>query len=152
MDNAKTSQAATGKPGATQPVTIRADHLEYRDLEHKAAYRGHVRMDSSGATLECGRLDAYFTAPEPGQPSQLDRAVAEDHVILTEPGRRAVGNHADYFAREGKIVITGGPPSLYDAHKGFTTGRSLTFFTQDDSLIVDGGSGFRSRSEHRLSQ
>jgi lipopolysaccharide export system protein LptA len=152
VESRQTSQAATRKTGATQPVTIRADHLEYRDLEHKAVYRGHVRMDSSGATLECGRLDAYFTAPEPGQPSQLDRAVAEDHVILTEPGRRAVGNHADYFAREGKIVITGGPPSLYDAHKGFTTGRSLTFFTQDDSLIVDGGSGFRSRSEHRLSQ
>ncbi|HUI62373.1 MAG TPA: LptA/OstA family protein [Steroidobacteraceae bacterium] len=146
------SPLSTGKPGATQPVTIRADHLDYRDLEHKALYRGHVRMDSSGATLECGRLDAYFTAPEPGQPSQLDRAVAEDHVILTEPGRRGVGNHADYFAREGKLVMTGGPPSLYDAQKGFTTGRSLTFFTQDDSLIVDGGSGFRSRSEHRLSQ
>jgi lipopolysaccharide export system protein LptA len=147
-----TSQAATGTPGATQPVTIRADHFDYRDLEHKAVYRGHVRMDSSGATLECGRLDAYFTAPEPGQPSQLDHAVAEDHVMLTEPGRRGLGNRADYFAREGKIVMTGGPPSLYDAQKGFTTGRTLTFFTQDDSLIVDGGSGFRSRSEHHLSQ
>lgn len=138
--------------GATQPVTIRADRLEYRDLEHKAMYRGHVRMDSSGATLECDRLDAYFTAPEPGQPSQLDRAVADGTVVLLEPGRRGTGDHADYLALEGKIVMTGGPPSLYDAQKGFTTGRSLTFFTQDDSLIVDGGAGFRSLSEHRLTQ
>ncbi len=142
----------TPQTGATQPVTIRADHFDYRDLEHKAVYQGHVRMDSSGATLESDRLDAYFTPPEPGQPSQLDHAVADHHVILTEPGRRGAGNHADYSAREGKIVMTGGPPSLYDAQKGFTTGQSLTFFTQDDSLIVDGGSGFRSRSEHRLSQ
>ena len=151
VDNPKTSRAATGAPGAMQPVTIRADHLDYRDLEHEAIYRGHVRMDSAGATLECGRLDAYFTAPQSGQPSQLDHAVAEEHVILTEPGRRGVGNRADYFTREGKIVMTGGPPSLYEATKGFTTGRSLTFFTDDDSLLVDGGSGFRSRSEHRLS-
>jgi lipopolysaccharide export system protein LptA len=149
----KNSQGTvTGKPGAAQPVTIRADHLDYRDLEHKALYRGHVRMDASGATLGCDRLDAYFTVPEPGEPSQLDHAVADDHVVLTEPGRRGTGDHADYFAGEGKIVMTGGPPSLYDVQKGFTTGRSLTFFTQDDSLLVDGGSGFRSRSEHRLSQ
>jgi len=137
---------------ATRPVTIRADRFEYRDLEHKATYRGHVRMDSSGTTLECDRLDAYFTAPEPAQPSQLDRAVADSNVVMLEPGRRCTGNHADYLAREGKVVMTGGPPSLYDAQKGFTTGRSLTFFTQDDSLIVDGGSGFRSLSEHRLTQ
>lgn len=136
----------------TRPVTIRADRFEYRDLEHKAMYRGHVRMDSSGATLDCDRLDAYFTAPEPGQPSQLDRAVADSNVVLLEPGRRGTGNHADYFARESKIVMTGGPPSIYDVQKGFATGRSLTFFTQDDSLIVDGGSGFRSLSEHRLTQ
>ena len=136
----------------TRPVTIRADRFEYRDLEHKAMYQGHVRMDSAGATLECDRLDADFTAPEPSQPSQLDHAVADSNVVLLEPGRRGTGNHADYFAREGKIVMTGGPPSLYDAQKGFTTGRSLTFFTQDDSLIVDGGSGFRSLSEHRLAQ
>ncbi|HEV2426413.1 MAG TPA: LptA/OstA family protein [Terriglobia bacterium] len=138
--------------GATQPVTIRADRLEYRDLEHKAMYRGHVRMDASGATLECDRLDAYFTTPQPAQPSQLDRAVADGNVVLLEPGRRGTGDHADYLAREGKIVMTGGPPSLYDAQKGFTTGRSLTFFTQDDSLLVDGGAGFRSLSEHRLTQ
>jgi lipopolysaccharide export system protein LptA len=148
----KTSPSGSAPGGATRPVTIRADRFEYFDLARKAAYRGHVRMDSSGATLECDRLDAYFTEPGPGAPSQLDHAVADDHVTLLKPGRRATGNHADYFAREGKVVMTGGPPTLYDTEKGFTTGRSLTFFTSDDSLIVDGGSGFRSLSKHRLSQ
>lgn len=148
----RTPVSASPQSGATQPVTIRADRLEYFDLDRKAAYRGHVRLDSSGATLESDRLDAYFTPGGPGQVSQLEQATADGNVTLLEPGRRGSGDHAEYFATEGKVVMTGGPPTLYDSKQGFTTGRSLTFFTADDSLIVDGGSGFRSLSKHRSTQ
>jgi len=144
--------AGPGTPGggATEPVTIRADRLEYFDLGRKAAYRGHVRMDASGATLEADRLDVYFTGSVPRASSQLDRAIADGHVTVVEPGRRAGSDHAEYFAAAGKVVMTGGPPALYDSEQGFTTGRSLTFFTHDDTLLVDGGSGTRVLSKRHL--
>ena len=150
--SSKPSQAGSRPDGARQPVTIRADRLEYLDVERKAAYRGHVRMESAGTTLNCDRLDASFTESAADAPSELDHAVADGNVVLFQAGRRGLGQHADYFGREGKVVITGGPPSLYDAQKGFTTGRTLTFFTQDDSLIIEGGSGFRFSPKHRLSR
>ena len=137
---------------ATQPVTIRADRLEYLDLGRTAAYRGHVRMDHAGATLEAERLDAYFSKSTPGQPSELERAVATGSVNIVEPGRRGAGDRAEYFAAEGKIELSGGPPTLYDTEKGFTTGRILTFFTGSDTLQVDGGKGSRALSKHRVSQ
>ena len=135
-------------PGATEPAVIRADRLEYFDSEGRAAYRGHVRMDASGATLSSDRLDAYFTA-QPGGASTLDHAVADGSVTVVQPGRRAAGHHAEYDAVGGKVVLTGGPPTLYDFEKGYVTGRVLTFYNQGGSLLVDGGDGYRTLSQHR---
>jgi lipopolysaccharide export system protein LptA len=134
--------------GAVEPVVIRADRLEYLDAEGRAVYRGHVRMDASGATLTCERLNAYFVRQASGV-STLDHAVADGSVIVVQPGRRAAGDHAVYEATAGKVVLTGNPPTLYDSEKGFVTGRVLTFFTEGDSLLVDGGDGYRTLSQHR---
>jgi len=140
------------QPGAIEPVTIHADRLEYFDARGEAIYRGHVQLDASGATLLANRLEAYFTAESPGQPSKLDHAVAEGHVTVVQPGRRAAGNRADYVAATGKIVMTGGPPTLYDAQRGFATGQTLTFFTGNDTLLVGGGKGSRALSKYHQSQ
>ena len=149
---ANASHQGKSTAGAIQPITIRADRLEYLDLGRTAAYQGHVTMDHAGATLEAERLDAYFSKAIPGQPSELERAVATGSVNVVEPGRRATGDRAEYFAAEGKIELSGGPPTLYDTEKGLTTGRILTFFTGSDTLQVDGGKGSRALSKHRVSQ
>jgi len=60
------------------------------------------------------------------------------------------GNHAEYFAGPGKVVLTGGPPLIVDEEKGSTTGQRLTFFIHDDRLFVDGGDKSPSTSEHRV--
>jgi lipopolysaccharide export system protein LptA len=139
----------TGQPpGTTEPAVIRADRLEYFDSEGRAVYRGHVRMDALGATLTSDRLDAYFTE-QAGEGSTLDHAVADGNVVVVQPGRRAAGHHAEYDAVAGKIVLTGGPPTLYDSEKGYVTGRVLTFFNDGGSLLVDGGDGYRTLSQHR---
>jgi lipopolysaccharide export system protein LptA len=140
------------KPSAVQPVTIGADRLEYLELGRTAAYRGHVRMRQGDATLEADRLDAHFSEATRDQPSELERAVASGSVVVVEPGRRATGNHAEYFAADGRIELSGGPPTLYDAQNGFTTGQILTFYTRSDTLQVDGGEGFRALSKHHLSR
>jgi lipopolysaccharide export system protein LptA len=141
-------RANAGGPGALEPAVIRADRLEYFDAEHRAAYRGHVRMDASGATLTADGMDAYFTEQASGA-STLDHVVADGKVTVVEPGRRAAGRHAEYDAVAGKLVLTGGPPTLYDSEKGFVTGQILTFFTEGDSLLVGGGDGFRTLSKHQ---
>jgi hypothetical protein len=35
-------------------------------------------------------------------------------------------------------VLTGGPPSIFDAERGKITGVSLTFFRADDRVLVEG--------------
>ncbi len=36
------------------------------------------------------------------------------------------------------MILSGGSPELKDSYKGVTRGRQLTYFGDDDRLIVDG--------------
>jgi len=71
-------------------------------------------------------------------PGQLDHMVAEGDVVIQQPTRRADGQKLVYTAAEDKFVLTGGPPSIFDAEQGKITGVSLTFFRRDDRVLVEG--------------
>ncbi len=134
----------------TRALTVRADFLEYFDEGSKASYRGHVKLQTEATTMEADKMDIYFSQLGTNQESEVERAMAEGHVVVVQPGRRATGEHGEYSAGPGKIVLTGGPPSIYDVEKGFTTGQRLTLFVHDDRLLVDGGKGSPSLSQHRV--
>jgi lipopolysaccharide export system protein LptA len=138
--------------GEMRPVTVRADFLEYLDEGRRARYHGDVRLMTENTTLQADQMDVYFTQGDTVEGSEVDHAEAEGHVKVTQPGRRGSGDRAEYFAGPGKIVLTGGPPSLFDEEKGFTTGQRLTFFIHDDRLFVDGDEKSPSLTEHRVAQ
>jgi lipopolysaccharide export system protein LptA len=142
--------AGTVKSGA--PVTIRADDLEYFDEGRRASYRGNVQLETENTSLRADRLDVFFSAKGSPGASEVERAVAEGHVTVVQPTRRVTGERAEYFAAPGKILMTGGPPALYDAEKGFTTGQRLTFFIHDDRIFLDGGEESPTLSRHRIPQ
>ncbi len=135
-----------------RPVTVQADRLEYLEQGRKASYQGNVLLRTENTTLEADRVDVYFLEGAGAEGAEIDRAVAAGHVKVRQPMRRATGDRAEYFASEGKILLTGGPPTLRDEQKGFTTGRRLTFFIRDDTLLVDGGDESPTVSKHRIAQ
>jgi hypothetical protein len=42
-----------------------------------------------------------------------------------------------YTAADGKYVLTGGSPSIFDAERGTVQGHSLTFYNRDDTVLVE---------------
>ncbi|MGH9439082.1 MAG: LptA/OstA family protein, partial [Terriglobia bacterium] len=148
---------ARGQPkqkAVPQPVTISADHLDYFNARREAVYAGNVRMVSANTTFESDRLEVYFSAAlgtrGSGNP-EIERAIAQGNVRVTQPpGRRATGQRAEYEASAGKIVLTGGPPAVYDQQHGYLTGKRLTFFIHDASLLADGGNKAQTESRRRI--
>jgi lipopolysaccharide export system protein LptA len=136
----------------TRPLAVRSDYLDYFDEGSKASYRGHVKLQTEATTMEADKMDVYFSQLGTNQESEVERAMADGHVVVVQPGRRATGEHGEYFAGPGKIVLMGGPPSISDVEKGVTTGQRLTLFVHDDRLLVDGGDGSPSLSQHRVAQ
>jgi lipopolysaccharide export system protein LptA len=110
-------------------------------------------------------LDLYFTRgsqPNAGGPAtansatppagaqQISRAVGTGGVTVEEADRKATAERGEYTAASGKFVMTGGNPTLYDGSAGTTTGRQLTFFLADDTIIVDSENGSRTLTKHRV--
>jgi lipopolysaccharide export system protein LptA len=145
-----TSPSSAPPRRETRPLTVRADSLEYFDEGSKASYRGHVKLQTETTTMEADKMDVYFSRLGTSQESEVERATAEGHVVVVQPERRATGEHGEYFAGPGKIVLTGGPPSISDVEKGLTTGQRLTVFVHDDRLLMDGGDRSPTLSQHRV--
>jgi lipopolysaccharide export system protein LptA len=115
------------------------------DVERKAHLEGGVTARGADATITSDTADVYMVAQGQatqnktvGSPSALDRIVASGHVAVNQPGRNATGNELVYSAADDKFVLTGGPPSIFDAEHGKITGVSLTFFRRDDRVLVEG--------------
>jgi lipopolysaccharide export system protein LptA len=150
------------KPGKKSNLWhLAAKSLNYLDAENRAHLEGNVVVQSEVQRMRSGLLDLYFTrgkpggAPETGQnmPSgaqQIDRAVGTGGVIVEEQTRKATAERAEYTAIDGKFVMSGGNPTLFDGSQGTTKGRQLTFFLADDTIIVDSENGSRILTKHRV--
>jgi lipopolysaccharide export system protein LptA len=133
------------KSGKATPVTITADRLVYTDDQHEAKFEGNVIARGADLVMTASRMDAYLvprgqngSASGARAPGQLDRIVAQGKVLVQEPTRRATGEKLVYTAAEDQFVLTGGPPSIFDAEHGKITGGSLTFYKRDDRVVVEG--------------
>jgi lipopolysaccharide export system protein LptA len=132
--------------GQSSPISITATKVSYVDLERKVHYEGGVIAQGAGFTASSNVADAFLRRHSeiPSQqssstPGQLDRMVAQGDVSVQESNRQARGQTLTYVTAEDKFVLTGGPPSIFDAEQRKITGVSLTFFRRDDRVLVEGG-------------
>ncbi|MFZ0796506.1 MAG: LPS export ABC transporter periplasmic protein LptC [Terriglobales bacterium] len=133
------------KDGKVTPVRITSARLNYADVERRIFLDSGVTAKGADATMT-GQQMTVFLVPRsqseagasPAMPGQVDRIIAEGKVVVTQPTRHATGDRLLYTAADDKFVLTGGPPSIFDAERGKTTGDSLTFYRHDDRVLVEG--------------
>jgi lipopolysaccharide export system protein LptA len=133
------------KNGNATPVTITSAHLTYTDAERKIVFDGGVTAKGSDATMTAHEMNVFLlprsqpaTSSDLGTPGQIDKIVAQGRIVIAQPSRRAMGDRLVYTAADERFVLTGGPPSIFDAERGKVTGNSLTFFRRDDRVLVEG--------------
>jgi len=141
----RNSTAPTNQTDDSDPIAITATKLTYADADRKVHYEGSVLAKGADFTASADGVDAYLLPRRQASknqsfagPGQLDHLVAQGNVVVQEPKRKAQGQHLVYTAAEDKFVLTGGPPSIFDAEQGKITGVSLTFFKRDDRVLVEG--------------
>jgi len=131
--------------GAAVFTVVRAPDLIYRDDTRLADYTGGVKLTRDKMTVTSKELKAYLSpkSPNGGDDSSLDHAFADGDVVVSDAvgrGRTRTGTaqHCEYYTKLDKVVLNGGSPRMMDSYKGVTKGRQLTYFSDDDRLIVEG--------------
>jgi lipopolysaccharide export system protein LptA len=157
--------------GAPKPPVlwhVQSAKLTYWDQENRARLEQNVTVQSTDEKISSASMDLYFTRATPGAnggastgtgsngsvslagPQQISHAVAAGGVTVRQGERRATADHGEYTAADGKFVMSGGTPTIFDAASGTTTGRQLTFFLADATIIVDSENGSRTLTKHRV--
>jgi len=142
---------------------VSAGTLNYFDTENRAHLEKNVVAKSAEQTMRAPTVEIYFVrnqkgganaasapANAPAGPQQISRAVGTGGVTVDQGSRKAVAERGEYSAADGKFVMSGGTPTIFDASEGTTTGRQLTFFLADDTIIVDSENGSRTLTKHRV--
>jgi lipopolysaccharide export system protein LptA len=151
VDNRDEQQPASGETVAaaagTGPIytVVHAPELTYRDDTRIALYTGGVKLVRDKTTITAKQIQAFLTpkSEKASDQSSLHHAFATGDVNINEvisPGRTRVGTaeRCEYYTGENKVVLNGGLPRMVDSRKGITKGEQLTYFSDDDHLIVDG--------------
>ncbi|HSB10819.1 MAG TPA: LPS export ABC transporter periplasmic protein LptC [Blastocatellia bacterium] len=131
------------------PGFATADRMTYSDTERKIHYEVGVKARQGSDRIEAAAVDVYLQ-PET---NEVDHLTADGSVVLTQPGRRGVGDRLVYTSEDGRAVLTGKTARVDDVEKGATMGSQLTFYSRDDRISVENQEGTgRVRSTHRLTK
>ena len=161
------AQTVAVEPGPKKPRLwhVTAGTLTYRDAEGRTHLEKNVVAQAAEQKMRAAAVDLYFTRAEKPNSNvvigsaaanpaagaqQISRAVGTGGVIVEQGTRKATAERGEYSAADGKFVMSGGNPTIYDAVEGTTTGRQLTFFLADDTIIVDSENGPRTLTRHRV--
>jgi len=171
---ARGKQNADAAPGSAKSPVLwhaRSDTMTYWDQENRARLGHKVVLQSAEQKITSDFLDLYFSretstanpsstqtvqtahaanALIAGGAQQISMAVATGGVTVQQGERRATAERGEYIAQDGKFVMSGGAPTLFDASRGTTMGRQLTFFLADATIIVDSENGSRTVTKHRV--
>ena len=153
-------KANAKQPQAQLFTLVRAPEMEYRDADKVAHYKGGVNLIRGDLKVNSKELRAWFTKDDPKTPADegnsLQRANADGNVdiLQTSPDRTRTGKseHALYEIAESKVVLTGGTPVFTDSMQGTTRGQTITFFADNDRLLVDGAAAEPTESRLKRKQ
>jgi lipopolysaccharide export system protein LptA len=121
---------------------VKSPRMTYSDKERLAHYTGGSVLTRDTTVVTANEIRAFL---KQGEESSLDRAVADGAVkiVQTSPLRKRTGvsEHAEYYVNDGLVILSGGAPELVDSVEGITRGRKLTYFSNNDRLLVEGAQG-----------
>ena len=129
---------------AAQPLMtlVRAQKMVYTDKDRQAVYSGGVAFRRANMSVDSTVLTAFLNDDKSDADSKIHHAIADGKVSILKilPARRRMGRseHAEYYTEEGQITLTGGDPILEDTVRGNSKGQKITYYTDDDRLIIDG--------------
>lgn len=149
MVDEKSAQAR--KAGGALLTNVKAAEMFYSDKDRVVEYRTSVVMTRPGLEVKSNQLRAYLDEDDTEkfneQPSGgIEKAFAYGNVRIVEAGqtriRQGNGETGEYYTADNKLVLEGGKPEMVDVVKGVeqrrTTGKQLTWFANNDKIIVDG--------------
>ena len=131
------------------PVFAAANALAFSRDNRILQYRGSVDIRQGTDRLTSQIADVYLD-----DHNQMSKTIIENGVTLTQPGRKAIGDWAEYAADSDMAVIRGNPARVEDAENGSSESGQITVYLRDNRVYSAGASkqnpSARTRSVYKV--
>lgn len=118
-----------------QPVFAAADKISYTDENKQLHYENNVDIRQGTDRIVAGLADVFMD-----DKNEMKQTVAQNNVVLTQPGRRVTGSWVQYTAADDTAILRGNPATVSDAENGTTQGSQLTVLMSENRVINQGAS------------
>jgi LPS export ABC transporter protein LptC/lipopolysaccharide transport protein LptA len=132
------------------PVFATSERMSYSDAERLLRYVGQVDIRQGTERITGGVADVFLARDT----YEVERTIAQQNVVVTQPGRRGAGDWAQYTAADETVVLTGNPARVEDAEQGTSESRRMIVYLRESRVVSDGGPNRqapgRVRSTHKV--
>jgi lipopolysaccharide export system protein LptA len=119
---------------ANVPVYAAAAAMNFSRGDRLLQYRNSVDIRQGTDRLSAQSADILLD-----QNNEMTKTVVERDVVITQPGRKAVGDWAEYTAETEVAVLRGSPARVEDAENGASQGGQITVYMRDNRVLSEGG-------------
>ncbi len=137
---AKTNAKSKTPSAAPIFTVVHAEHLTYTEETRIAVYKGGVLLQRPDLTVTGNEIKAFLN--DANADSSLNKTVSDGAVKIVSTARLKVrtgtADHSEYYADEGKVILSGGRPLLVDSKSGKIESDQLTWWANDDRLLGNG--------------
>jgi len=116
-----------------EPLVITSNTMVANKLGDQVTFTGEVTLKKENMTLYSDSVVVLYDVRSKG----IREIVAQGNVVVRKEGRVALANHASYFSKEEKIVLTGDARIVENENQ--LGGERITLFMRDERSIVEGG-------------
>jgi len=132
------------------PVFASSDSMWYSEPDRLLHYEGNVDIKQGTDRITSAVSDVYLLKDT----NEVDRTISQRTVVMTQPGKKAVGDWLQYTAADEVAVLKGSPARVEDAEQGTTEGGRVTVYVRENRVIADDVRGTqpggRVKSVHRV--
>jgi lipopolysaccharide export system protein LptA len=132
------------------PVFASSDFMWYSEPDRLLHYEGNVDIKQGTDRITSSVSDVYLLKGA----NEVEKTISQRTVVLTQPGKKGVGDWLQYTAADEVAVLKGNPARVEDAEQGTTEANRLTVYLRENRVVVDDPRGAqpggRVRSVHRI--
>ncbi|HMF55845.1 MAG TPA: LPS export ABC transporter periplasmic protein LptC [Pyrinomonadaceae bacterium] len=115
------------------PVFVTSNSMFYSDTDRLLHYDGSVDIKQGTDRITSATADVYLKPDV----NEVDRTIAQQNVVLTQPGKRGTADWAQYTAADDTVILKGNPARVEDAEQGTAESGRLTVYLSENRVVAD---------------
>ena len=136
---------------STVPVSASSGSLTFRRDTRLLRYTDNVDVRQATDRIVGGRADIYLS-----ENNEIASSQFHDNVVITQPGRRATADFANYTAADESVVLQGNPARVEDSENGTSQAGKMTIYLRSKRVATEGrtpqNTSGRTRSVYKIKE